>query len=104
MTPGRTLASVIVSAGGLASLGACGAPPVVGGPCAYETTIMNGTVIQANGDAALFETETGEMYIPAAYLDPVPLVGETLTIRRDRITEGTCTPEVFSVVREDATK
>lgn len=82
-----------------ASLTACFGPgPITGGPCAYETSVVEGTAKEVDTDGVLFEGEEGEFWVPAEYLPDLPAVGETLTLERDRITEGTCTPEIYLVL------
>jgi len=85
----------------LASLAACGPVgpgPITGGPCSYETSIVQGTVTEVDEDGALLNGEEGEFWVTAEYLRELPEVGDTLTLQRERITEGTCTPEIYSVV------
>ena len=77
------------------------APPIAGGPCSYETSIITATVIEVDEDGALFDGPDGEAWVPAEYLGSLPEVGETLTLKRDRIVEGTCTPEIYEVVNAD---
>ena len=72
---------------------------IVGGPCSYETDIIEATVIESDEDGALFEGPDGtDFYVSSEYVSPVPPVGETLTLKRERITEGTCTPEIYERV------
>ncbi|RIJ16043.1 SH3 domain-containing protein [Henriciella mobilis] len=72
---------------------------IVGGPCSYETDIIEVTVIESDEDGAMVEGPGGEeMYVPSEYVSPVPATGETLTLKVERITEGTCTPLIFSRV------
>ncbi|MDX1293855.1 MAG: hypothetical protein R3265_13670, partial [Hyphomonas sp.] len=77
------------------------APKIVGGPCSYETTILTATVAEVDEEGAVFNGPDGEFWIPTAYLGTLPDVGDTLTLKRDRITEGTCTPEMYEVVKAD---
>lgn len=76
-------------------------PPIAGGPCSYETTIISATVTEVDEDGALFDGPEGELWVPASYLGTLPEVGETLTLKRDQITQGTCTPEMYEVVAAD---
>lgn len=71
---------------------------IVGGPCSYETDIVEATVIESDEDGALFDGPDGEFYVSKEYISPVPAFGETLTIKRERITQGTCTPEMYERV------
>lgn len=89
--------AIVVSALGLAA--ACNGPgPIVGGPCSYETDIVEVTVSEVFEDGASVTGPDGEFFLSVEYVRPVPAVGETLTIRRERIIEGTCTPEIYSWV------
>ena len=56
------------------------APPIAGGPCSYETSIITATVIEVDEDGALFDGPDGEAWVPAEYLGSLPEVGETLTL------------------------
>lgn len=71
---------------------------IVGGPCSYETDIVQATVIESDEDGALFDGPDGEFYVSEEYISPVPAFGETLTIKRERITQGTCTPQMYERV------
>lgn len=83
----------------LLALAACNEPgPVVGGPCSYETSVFEATAREVGEDGALFDSAEGEVWVPADYLRTLPEPGETLTLQRERIIEGTCTPEIYSVV------
>ncbi|HPE47365.1 MAG TPA: hypothetical protein PLR76_03175 [Hyphomonas sp.] len=88
----------------LAGLAAChdaGPGPIVGGPCSYETTMVDATVTDVENDGATFNGPEGEFWVPLDYLHTLPAVGETLTLKHERITEGTCTPDIYSVVKRD---
>lgn len=78
-----------------------GPGPIVGGPCSYDTEVIEATVIETGEDGATFEGPDGAFFVSGDYIDPVPAVGETLTLERDRITEGTCTPEIYRVADPD---
>ncbi|WP_339681355.1 hypothetical protein [uncultured Hyphomonas sp.] len=94
--------NTFIALGLLAPLMACEpTPPIVGGPCSYETSIITATVTEVDEDGALFEGPEGEFWVPGSYLGTLPTVGDTLTLKRDRITEGTCTPEMYEVVDAD---
>ena len=81
------------------SLAACeGRGPIVGGPCSYETSTLQATVTAVGEDGVTFEGPEGEFRVSTEYLGALPAVGDTLTLKRERITEGTCTPEIYSVV------
>ena len=84
--------------GALSACGPVGPGPITGGPCSYETSIVEGTVTEVDEDGALLVGEEGEFWVTAEYLRDLPEVGDTLTLQRERIIEGTCTPEIYSVV------
>lgn len=97
----RTLTRLTLVGGLLGGLAACnpvGPGPIAGGPCSYETSIIEGTVTEVDEDGALFMGEEGEFWVPGSYLGKLPDVGDTLTLQRERITEGTCTPEIYSPI------
>lgn len=76
-------------------------PHIVGGPCSYETSIVTGTVTEVDESGALLMGEEGEFWVQASHLGALPEVGDTLTLQRERITEGTCTPEIYSPVKPE---
>jgi len=83
----------------LLALAACGDPtPVAGGPCAYETSVEAATAVAVDADGALFETAGGEVFVSAGDLPALPAIGETLTLPIARITQGTCTPQIVTVM------
>lgn len=90
--------ALIAALSGLAACGPIGPGPITGGPCSYETSVIEGTVTEVDEDGALFMGEEGAFWVTAEYLGTLPEVGDTLTLQRERITEGTCTPEIYSVV------
>ncbi|MEZ5952728.1 MAG: hypothetical protein R3C13_00350 [Hyphomonas sp.] len=93
-----------MAAAALATLTACndiGPGPIAGGPCSYDTSIVTGTVIEVDEDGALLMGEGGEFWVPGEYLGALPEVGEALTFQRELIVEGTCTPEIYTVVAPD---
>lgn len=80
-------------------LSACNRPgPMTGGPCAYETSVEAATAVSVDADGAVFETASGEVFVSAGDLPALPAVGETLTLQIERITQGTCTPEIVTVL------
>ena len=94
--------TALILAGLTLALGACDRHtpgPIVGGPCSYETSIIEATVIEADEDGAVFMGPEGEFYVSDEYLRTVPDVGAILTLQRERITEGTCTPEIYTVLK-----
>ncbi|MEZ6013060.1 MAG: hypothetical protein R3C08_14460 [Hyphomonas sp.] len=71
---------------------------IAGGPCSYETSVITATVTEVDENGALFTGDEGEFWVSGEYLGDLPAVGDTLTLKQERITEGTCTPEVYTVV------
>ena len=58
----RTLTRLILVGGLLGGLAACGPDdpgPIAGGPCSYETSVIEGTVTEVDEDGALFMGEEG---------------------------------------------
>jgi hypothetical protein len=93
----------LVPAFALFGLAACHAPfePMVGGPCTYDTSIVEGTVVYVEESGARLKGENEEVFwVPLEYLGTLPEVGDTLTLQRQLITEGTCTPEIYTVLSE----
>lgn len=83
----------------LLALAACEDPtPIAGGPCTYETSIIEATVLAVEEDGALFDSIEGEIFLPAIDLPTRPLIGETFILEVERILTGTCTPEIITVV------
>ncbi|MEZ5998206.1 MAG: hypothetical protein R3B98_05895 [Hyphomonas sp.] len=96
--------SLTLAIAAVAALAACnrvGPGPIVGGPCSYETSMVTGTVTETDEGGALLTGDEGEFWVPLEYLVTLPEVGETLTLQRERITQGTCTPEIYSRVAPD---
>lgn len=95
--------NTILTLGTLALLTACNQPSrhMTGGPCSYETSIITATVTEVDEDGALFEGDEGEFWVSDEYLGSLPEMGDTLTLKRERIMEGTCTPEIYAVVDAD---
>ena len=81
------------------SLAACSNPgPITGGPCRYEESIITGTARTIEDDGVMFDGPEGEFWVSSDYLAAPPAPGETVTFKRERIIEGTCTPEIYSIV------
>ena len=74
---------------------------MTGGPCTYETSIIEASAVTVDTDGALFDSAEGEIFVAAGDLPALPAPGETLTLQVERILEGTCTPEIVTVVTAD---
>nr|WP_321358974.1 hypothetical protein [uncultured Hyphomonas sp.] len=84
--------------GGLAACGPDDPGPMVGGPCSYDKSVVEGTVIAVDEDGAQFIGEEGEFWVSDSYLGRIPAIGEKIRFQLERITEGTCTPEIYTVI------
>ena len=83
----------------LLTLVACNPPgPMTGGPCTYETSVIEAIAVTVDTDGAVFDSAEGEFWVSAAYLPAQPAPGETLTLQRESILTGTCTPLIFTVI------
>lgn len=83
----------------LLTLVACEDPgPMAGGPCTYETSVIEATAVTVDEDGALFDSAEGEIFVAAGDLPALSAPGDTLTLQIERILEGTCTPEIVTVV------
>ena len=91
---------ILFPAFALAALAAACSNPIgkVGGPCAYESSFITGTVQSADETGILVASNEGEVFVPDEYLRAPLEVGTPVTIERQRITKGTCTPEAFIVL------
>jgi hypothetical protein len=75
-----------------------GPGPIAGGPCKYDTSIVKGTVTEVDEDGALLMGEEGAFRVEISDLLKSPAVGDTLTLQHEQITEGTCTPDIYSEI------
>ena len=80
----------------LASLGACNLNPMglVGGPCSYETSVVEAKVVEQVEHGVVVNTPEGHLYVSSDDLMGATSTGETLLLERKRILEGTCTPDM----------
>ncbi|WP_139792216.1 hypothetical protein [Henriciella litoralis] len=84
----------------LAGLGACNLNPMqmVGGPCRYETSIVEAKVVEQVEHGVVVDTPEGHLYVSFDDLTDRPATGETVRLERKRILEGTCTPDIVRQV------
>ena len=80
----------------LAILGAC-QPNKTGGPCSYETTTVEGTVVGLMRDGIRVDTGAEELAIPKEYVRGSFSLDQSVIVEIENITEGTCTPVMYSV-------
>lgn len=80
------------------TLGACQPTgPIVGGPCSYDTVEVDGTVSAVSEERVIVGTEGDEIAVPAEYVRSQLAVGDAVTVKIETITEGTCTPVIYTV-------
>lgn len=87
---------LIMIGGVMLGLAACQPVPVDGGPCTYETSDISAEVIALNDNTAEFEGPFGAFNMRYSELGGTPEIGDTLDFSADIITEGTCTPHIYS--------
>lgn len=76
--------------------------PVVGGPCSYEETMIDAHVITIEDDLVeLAGSDSEPFYMPVEDFPSVPEAGADYTIKAELITEGTCTPAIYTVIEGD---
>lgn len=75
---------------------------IAGGPCSYEETIIDAHVIAIeDGRVELAESGEQSFYIGSDAFPSMPEPGEDFTIRWESITEGTCTPDIYTIIDGD---
>ena len=83
---------LILAAG---NLSACQSD-LVGGPCSYESDIIEAKVAGTEGDTVMFNGPDGDFRLPASSLEGPLETGQTVTLERQRIVSGTCTPVMYN--------
>lgn len=84
----------------IALTGCTGRGPIVGGPCTYETSEFDATVMGMADDGVTLAGPGGDTFeIPAAEFATPPEVGAIIRVQKDSITSGTCTPYMFRPTR-----
>lgn len=86
----------VISTSVLAALTGC-QPGLVGGPCSYEASTLEGTVTAIRQDGALVVASGEEWLVPQEYIREPLEIGLNVTLMREQITEGTCTPVIYTV-------
>lgn len=77
-------------------------PGFVGGPCSYEEQMIDAHVIVVEDDMVeLAGTDSESFYMPVESFPSAPEAGADYTIKAELITEGTCTPEIYTVIEGD---
>ena len=72
-----------------------------GGPCKYDTSTVTAKVIAIHDNTVEFEDEIENFTMRKTEFKTVPAVGDTLKLRRDMITEGTCNPIMYFVIPDE---
>ena len=72
--------------------------PVVGGECSYDVDFIDATVVESSSEGATMQGPDGEFFVSSSEVSPVPEVGDVLTLKRERIVDGTCAPEMYTRV------
>ncbi len=71
-------------------------PPVIGGACSYETTVVQASIVQVSGgDVELREASGSGFFLDLvdfAAINAQPEPGQAFDITKHTITTGTCTP------------
>ena len=76
---------------------------IVGGPCSYDETVIEAEVIALEEDRIELARPDGEpFYMRVEDFGRAPSPGETFTILWEQITEGTCTPDIYTVMEAEA--
>lgn len=81
-------------------LTACTGGPIVGGPCSYEESVIEARVVGVE-DGLVEMSSAGADYtfmLDVDDFDAPPAPGTRVALRRERITEGTCTPEIYTIL------
>ena len=87
----------------LVTLAACTPGPVVGGPCTYDEMDFTASPTGYTENAVLFLNPDDEEFdIQKDAFTTVPGEDDTVTIHSMRIIDGTCTPEIYTVIEGDA--
>ncbi|MBK8198795.1 MAG: hypothetical protein IPK75_10515 [Acidobacteria bacterium] len=77
--------------------------PKVGGPCAYEYSVIDAVVVAvAENDVRLQEGTERAFSLSRAQFPSAPEVGETYKVTKQQITKGTCVPVMYRLVSPPA--
>ncbi|WP_084397794.1 hypothetical protein [Henriciella aquimarina] len=75
---------------------------IAGGACSYEVAMVEAHVVAIDGDTVeMNDSDASIFYMSVDDFETMPEAGEDFTIKREMITEGTCTPEIYTVVDGD---
>lgn len=73
---------------------------MVGGPCSYDTSVIEAEVVRVEDNLVeLSGPARDENFVmPIEDFGTAPEAGTEFTIRREMITRGTCTPEIYTII------
>lgn len=72
---------------------------IAGGECSYVENVFEADVVGVEDDRVELKGPDGvSFYMQADDFDATPAAGETYTIKGEMIIEGTCTPEIYTVM------
>lgn len=83
----------------LVGLAACSGGGRAGGPCTYDSIEFSASVLELRDNVAEFEGPEGRFTMSYSEMGERPELGQSLSFKLDLITSGTCTPEIYSVIR-----
>ncbi|MEQ9506886.1 MAG: hypothetical protein RLO80_11500 [Hyphomonas sp.] len=73
-------------------------PIRVGGPCTYETSEIDATVLQvADGQVSMSQAEDRNFNLAAAAFTAPPVAGDVIRVTKRKITKGTCQPLIYTL-------
>ena len=77
--------------------------PVIGGPCTYDEVDFTATPTGYTETAVLFLNPHGdEIDVQKDRFETLPGEGDAVTLHMMKITSGSCTPEIYTVVDDSA--
>lgn len=73
-------------------------PIRVGGPCAYDTSEIDVTVLRADeGSVLMSQAEGPNFNVAAAAFTTPPQPGDVIKVTKRKITKGTCQPVIYTL-------
>lgn len=71
--------------------------PKVGGPCAYETSVIAVPVTAVyENTVQLTDPDAREFNLPASAFEAPPAIGDLFNVTKRRIIQGTCQPFLYA--------
>lgn len=76
--------------------------PIAGGPCTYDVAMVEAHVVVIEDDLVeMNDSSANPFYLDLSDFDTPPQAGDDFTIKRETITSGTCTPEIYTIMEGD---